>query len=208
MADKTEWFEKIIKVMAVHYDERSDSFDTTGIISVKKSNSLGQALCVAVGLPISRKHMLIIRKFFMENENDMKNAVKQENTYVHHKMGSTEEKLNNLIEAIASIDKKIDLRMESLEKSLLAEFKNVRKELNAVSEKQKELTVEVDGIQIEVEALKQESLRNEVVITGVPNLTNNTNLLEVVNRIVESLGLTKIREIDVKKIFLLKKKRK
>lgn len=90
----------------------------------------------------------------------------------------------------------------------MAEFKNVRKELNAVSEKQKELTVEVDGIQIEVEALKQESLRNEVVITGVPNLTNNTNLLEVVNRIVESLGLTKIREIDVKKIFLLKKKRK
>lgn len=104
------------------------------------------------------------------------------------------------------MDTKIDLRLETMKKQIIEEFRNLQNNMNKISEKKELLVTEIDNIKIEFEVMKQQALDNDVIITGFPNLTDNTNLIQVVHTILKELGVKEVKEEVIKKIYLLKNK--
>lgn len=121
-------------------------------------------------------------------------------------MGSIDKKLNKVMDAIISMDTKMDLRLDTMKKQLIEEFRNLQNNVSQISDKQEILASEIDMIKIEFEVIKQQALDNDIIITGFPNLTDNTNLTDVVHTILKELGVKEVNEETIRKIYLLKNK--
>lgn len=126
-------------------------------------------------------------------------------------MSSIDKKLNKVMDAIISMDTKIDLRLDTMEKQnklIIEEFRNLQNDVNKISEKQEILVTEVEDIKMEFEVMKQNALENNLIITGFPDLSDNTNLFEVLNTALKEFGLKDLNEEVIRKIYLLKNKEK
>lgn len=106
-------------------------------------------------------------------------------------MSSIDKKINKLMDAIISMDAKIDMRMDTLEKqnqSLIEEFKTVRKDVMIIFEKQEILVGEMNDLKIEIETMKQQALYNDIIIIIMfPSLQIKQILLTYYKLLLKSL---------------------
>lgn len=113
------------------------------------------------------------------------------------------------MDAIISMDTKIDLRLDTMEKQnklIIEEFRKLQKDVNNLSAKQEILVTEIDNIKMDFEVMKQNALENNVIITGFPDLLDDTNLIQVFNTVMKEFNLKDLNEEAIRKIYLLKNK--
>lgn len=109
-----------------------------------------------------------------------------------------------LLNAIKSMDEKINLRIDNLEHQnniIIENFTSLNNKFEELSNEQIKLRKDLTSVEIAVEILKQRAIGNDVIFTGVPD-AENLSTLDVVKSILKKYDI-QLSEVDYHKIYRL-----
>lgn len=95
-------------------------------------------------------------------------------------------------------------KIEEQNNKFLGYIKKLRSDVDEVTKKNENLSSELKVVKKEFNQLKQKSLENDMIVTGLPDKVNE-NLVEVVNSALNRFGI-KVKNSEINHIYRLRNK--
>lgn len=134
-------------------------------------------------------------------ETAMENLLSSNNN-ITSKINEISRELSDVKLAMDFMSSKYDDMKKMLEK-ISIDHKNLQTENENLKRKFDDISLENKQIKTDIQSLQQQNIKNNVVVFGIPNINDNTNLKTTLNKIIFALNIT---PSDIKIDDIYKKK--